>query len=177
MPTRIVPAKKAAPKTVKPKAPAGKPPTRKPPARSGAAKKPAPVEQASLQDLLARLSKLELAGLAGRLVDGWRKDLQALVSASQRSYAGLQEVVARQTAQIKDAASELHGVGKVMAVAGTAESVRRLDDLAAAALQLALNDIRELSDMTAKSQREAYELVQQRVADNLDEVQRALREK
>jgi len=177
MPTRIVPAKKAAPKTVKPKAPAGKPATRKPPVRSGAAKKSTPVEQASLQDLLARLSKLELAGLAGRLVDGWRKDLQALVSASQRSYAGLQEVVARQTAQIKDAAGELRSVGKVMAVAGTAESVRRLDDLAAAALQLALNDIRELSDMTAKSQREAYELVQRRVAENLDEVQRALRQK
>jgi len=62
-----------------------------------------------------------------------------------------------------------------MGVAGASESVRRLDDLAVGALQLALNDIRELSDMAAKSQREAYELVQRRVAENLDEVQSALR--
>jgi phasin family protein len=171
-----MPTRTAAPKKTAAKAAGKKTPARKAPPRA-VASPPAALDEASLQDLLARLSRLELAGLAGRLVDGWRKDLQALVTASQRSYAGLQEVVARQTAQIKEAAGELRSVGMAMGVAGTTESVRRIDDLAVGALQLALNDIRELSDMTAKSQREAYELVQRRVAENLDEVQRALRRK
>ena len=160
---------------------AAKAATRKAPVRKTAARRAvppvsaAPPDERSLQELLGRLGRLELAGLAGRLVEGWRKDLQALMAASQRSYAGLQEVEARQTAQIKDAAGELRSVGMAMGVAGASESVRRLDDLAVGALQLALNDIRELSDMAAKSQREAYELVQRRVAENLDEVQSALR--
>jgi hypothetical protein len=189
MPTRPTVSKKAAAAAASRKEPARKKPARKAVLKAATSKAAAPRKTAlrraapapaagderSLQDLLGRLGRLELAGLAGRLVEGWRKDLQALVAASQRSYAGLQEVVARQTAQISEAAGELRSVGMVMGVAGVTESARRLDDLALAALQLALNDIRELSDLAANSQREAYELVQRRVAENLDEVQRALK--
>ena len=53
--------------------------------------------------------------------------------------------------------------------------MRNLDDLALASLKLALNDVRELADLAASSQREAFELVQQRVTENIDEVQRLLR--
>lgn len=186
MPTRPTVSKKAA--AVSRKESARKKPARKAvrkaatskaaaPRKTALRRAPAPAagDERSLQDLLGRLGRLELAGLAGRLVEGWRKDLQALVAASRRSYAGLQEVVARQTAQISEAAGELRSVGMVMGVAGVTESARRLDDLALAALQLALNDIRELSDLAANSQREAYELVQRRVVENLDEVQRALK--
>jgi hypothetical protein len=33
---------------------------------------------------------LQLAGLAGRLVTGWRTDLETIVQANRMSYAGLQ---------------------------------------------------------------------------------------
>jgi hypothetical protein len=125
---------------------------RRPRAQSAAAT----ADDASLRDLVARLAKLELAGLAGKLVQGWRTDLEAVVQASRRSYAGLQEIVQRQTAQIK-------------------ESVRNLDNLALASLQLALTDIRELAALAATSQREAFDIVQQRVTANIDEVQQLLR--
>ena len=139
-----------------------------PPAKGSAA------DAASLRDLVSRLGKLEVAGLAGRLVQGWRKDLEAIVAANRRSYARLQEVVRRQTAQIMEAVTELQTVGKVVATVGVAKSVRNLDDLALASLKLALNDVRELADLAANSQREAFELVRQRVAENIDEVQRLL---
>jgi len=132
-------------------------------------------DAASLRDLVSRLSKLEMAGLAGRLVKSWRKDLEVIVAANRRSYAGLQEVVRRQTAQIKEAASELQTVGKLVATVGVTQSVRHLDELALASLKLALDDVRELADLAASSQREAFELMQQRVAENIDEVQRLLR--
>jgi len=64
-----------------------------------------------------------------------------------------------------EAVTELQTVGKVVATVGVAKSVRNLDDLALASLKLALNDVRELADLAANSQREAFELVRQRVAE------------
>jgi phasin family protein len=174
MPTRTSPATTRLPRKTAVRKPAPKKTTTKtaakPPAEASAA-----ADAASLRDLVSRLSKLEVAGFAGRLVQGWRKDLEAIIAANRRSYAGLQEVVRRQAAQIAEAAAELQTVGKVMATVGATESVRNLDDLALASLKLALNDVRELADLAASSQREAFELVQQRVTENIDEVHRLLR--
>lgn len=176
MPTRSTTAKRPARKTAAAKASktaaaksAAK--ARGPRTQSAAAR----ADDASLRDLVARLAKLELAGLAGKLVQGWRTDLEAVVQASRRSYAGLQEIVQRQTAQIKEAVGEMQSVGKVMSTVGTKESVRNLDNLALASLQLALTDIRELAALAATSQREAFDIVQQRVTANIDEVQQLLR--
>ncbi|HRH85300.1 MAG TPA: TIGR01841 family phasin [Rubrivivax sp.] len=132
-------------------------------------------EAASLSELLARLGKLELAGLAGRLVSGWRTDLETIVEANKRSYAGLQDMVARQMAQLKERVGEVQAVAKVMSVIGPKDSVRHLDDLALASLEMALADVRELADAAAKSQREAFDLVHRRVTANIEEVQRLLR--
>lgn len=166
------PARKAAPTATKTKPVAkvdAKP--RKPRAKTSAAV----ADEASLRELAARLGKLELTGLAGKLVQGWRKDLDAITQASRKSYEGLQAVVSRQTEQIKDAVAELRAVGKVMTVIGPKESLRSLDDLAFASLELALADIRELAELAANSQREAFDIVKARVTANIDEVQQLLR--
>jgi phasin family protein len=180
-----VPTKTTAAKRVARKAAPGKTPPKKTALAKPAAKRTprarqspasaATTDTASLRELVARLSNIELAGLAGRLVQGWRKDLQAITQASQRSYAGLQAIVTRQTAQIKEAAGELQTVGKVMASLGATQSVRNLDDLALASLKLALADIRELAELAASSQREAYELMHRRITENIDDVQQLLR--
>jgi hypothetical protein len=62
-----------------------------------------------------------------------------------------------------------------MSVIGPKQSVRHLDDLALASVEMALNDVRELADAAAQSQREAFELVHRRVSANIEEVQRLLR--
>ena len=160
--------RKTAPRNAASKKTAAKPAAR-PPTKASVA------DAASLRELVSRLSKLKVAGFAGRLVQGWRKDLEVIVAANRRSYAGLEEIVRRQTSQIMEAASELQTVGKLMATVGAKESVRNLDDLALASLKLTLNDLRELADLAARSQREAFELMQHRVIENIDEVQRLLR--
>jgi phasin family protein len=173
MPTRTPAATKRAARKTAPRNAAVKKTAAQPAARPPA--KAAAADAASLRDLVSRLSKLEVAGFAGRLVQSWRKDLEVIVAANRRSYAGLEEIARRRTAQIKETVSELQSVGKVMATVGTKESARNLDDLALASLKLTLNDLRELADLAARSQREAFELMQQRVAENIDEVQRLLR--
>lgn len=148
-------------------------------ARSAAppAAPPEAAEAASLSELLARLGKLELAGLAGRLVTGWRADLETIVEANQKSYAGLQDMVGRQMAQLKERIGEVQAVAKVMSMIGPKDSARHLDDLALASVEMALNDLRELADAAARSQREAFDLVHRRVSANIEEVQRLLRSK
>jgi hypothetical protein len=178
--TKISAAKRVARKAVLGKTPSKKASLAKPIARrTTRARQPAAsaatTDTASLRQLVARLSKIELTGFAGQLVQGWRKDLLAITQASQRSYAGLQAVVTRQTAQIKEAAGELRTVGKVMTAVGARESMRNLDDLALASLKLALADIRELAELSASSQREAYELMHRRITENIDDVQQLLR--
>jgi phasin family protein len=163
---RAPPARKAAP--------AAKRPARKR-AVAPVAKTVDAAEAASLSELLARLGKLELAGLAGRLVTGWRSDLETIVDANKKSYAGLQDMVARQMAQLKERVGEVQAVAKVMSVIGPKDSARHLDDLALASVEMALADVRELAEAAAKSQREAFDLVHQRVNANIEEVQRLLR--
>ena len=115
------------------------------------------------------------AGLAGRLVTGWRTDLETIVEANKKSYAGLQDMVGRQMAHLKERIGEMQAVAKVMTVIGPKDSVRHLDDLALASVEMALADVRELADAAAQSQREAFDLVHRRVSANIDEVQRLLR--
>ena len=136
---RTTPARKAAP--------AAKRPARK---RQMAAPAPAAVdsaEAASLSELLARLGKLELAGLAGRLVTGWRSDLETIVEANRLSYAGLQDMVARQMAQLKERIGEVQAVAKVMSVIGPKDSARHLDDLALASVMPICWLVAEFGDM------------------------------
>lgn len=84
-------------------------------------------------------------------------------------------MVARQMAQLKERIGEVQAVAKVMSVIGPKDSVRHLDDLALASVEMALADVRELAEAAAKSQREAFDLVHQRVNANIEEVQRLLR--
>lgn len=173
MPTRTPATKRPARKTAADKSAAKKTVTpknaakaRKPPAGISVA------DLASLRELATRLSKLELSGLAGKFVKGWRADVAAIVQANRNSYAGLQAIARR---QVTDAVGELRTVGKLMATVGAKESVRNLNGLALASLQLALADIRELAALAANSQRETFEIVHGRATKAAEKVQRLLR--
>ena len=113
----------------------------------------------SLRELARRLRRIELTGLAGRLVKGWREDIDVLVKARKRSYAGLQAVVRRQAAQVTGAIGEWQAVGLLMARIGPGQSLTHADKLVVATFQLALADLRELANMAASSQREAFEIL------------------
>jgi hypothetical protein len=175
MSTRKSTAAKAAPR--KKPAPAGAAPVaRKASARAEkSAQAAAPEDNSSLVELLSRLGRLELAGLAGRLVQGWRKDIEVVVLANQKSLAGLQALVAEQMVRLKAHVGEVKSVAKLMTVIGPKDSVRHIDELAVASVELALSEVRELAAAAARSQQEAFELVHQRVTANIEEVQQMLR--
>jgi hypothetical protein len=135
-------------------------------AQGRAGSQAAGAQAASLSELLARLGKLELAGLAGRLVTGWRTDLETTVEANRMSYAVLQDMVGRgrEVAQPKERIGEMQAVAKVMSVIGPKDRRARSRRPGAGQRGKGLADVRELAEAAAKSPREAFDLVYRRVS-------------
>ncbi len=128
-----------------------------------------------LKGMAERLQNLPLAGAAGAIVESGRKDLQALVQANEKSYQGLQAVVQRQTEMLKSSIQEWQSAVKGMSGGDPRENLSKLDAMGKAAFKQALDDIRELSEMAARSQSEAFEVVRKRIGENVDEVSKLLR--
>src|SRR6266581_1157973 len=87
-------------------------------------------------------------GAAVKLMASRRKDLEAVVAANRKSFEGIQAVVKRQTELLKEQIGEWRSVAKVMAIAGPAQSVAQLDELAKGAFRLSLANVRELAELS-----------------------------
>jgi phasin family protein len=141
---------------------------------------PADVQEAfvkPLKGMAERLQNLPLAGAAGAIVESGRKDLQALVKANEKSYEGLQAVVQRQTEMLRSSIEDWQGTMKGLSGKDPREGFAKLDAMGKAAFKQALDDIRELSEMAAKSQADAFEVVRDRIRSNVDEVSKLLQPK
>ena len=152
--------------------------------RRPAAKKTAPKPRAAPASraaapkkagIAATLKQLDLTGVAGKLVDGRRKDLEAIVQANKKSYAGIQAVVQRQTAMLKEAIGQWQALAGSMTVAEPRESISKLNEMARASFQSSLGNIRELAELAGRSQAEAFEVLKARIQENVDEVNQLLK--
>ena len=120
------------------------------------------------------LKELDLTGVAGKLVEGRRKDLEAIVQANKKSYAGIQAVVQRQTAMLKDAIGQWQSLAGTMSAAEPRESLNKLNEMARASFQSSLGNIRELAELAGRSQADAFEVLKNRIQENVDEVSKLL---
>jgi phasin family protein len=116
------------------------------------------------------LERLNLSGVASTIAEGRRKDLAALVAANKKSYEGLQAVVARQTAMLKNAVTEWQSIAQGMSPSRGGQGLGRIDEVAKQTFTLALENIRELGELAARSQAEAFEIVRRRIMENVEEV-------
>ena len=131
----------------------------------------------NLKAMTDRLQELNLTGGAGKLLESGQKDLQALMQANEKSYQGLQTVVQRQTEMIKSAIAEWQTAAKEMPGKDPKANLAKLDELGRQSFQRAVDDIKELANLAAKSQADAFELVRQRIQANVDEVTKMLKRK
>ncbi len=123
-----------------------------------------------------RLQNLNVSGAAGALLDSGRKDLQALVQANEKSYKGLQAVVQRQTELLKSSIGEWQGVVKSLPGKDPKEGFAQLDEMGKTAFKRALDDMKELADLAAKSQADAFNLVRDRINDNVEQARKMLQQ-
>lgn len=140
---------------------------------------PADIQEAfaqSFKGITDRMQNLNITGSAATLLESGRKDIEALVEANKRSYQGLQTVVQRQTEMLRNSITEWQGAMQGMQGQDMSANLAKLDEMGKAAFQQALNDIRELADVAAKSQAEAFEIVRKRVSDNVEQVTQLLQQ-
>lgn len=100
-----------------------------------------------------------------------RKNIDALAKANHLTVESMQAIGRRQSeifrAMMEEATS---AVREVMAASSVEEKAAKQTEIIKDAFQQAVVDLRELADLVAKSQSSAIEVVQQRVAESLDEV-------
>lgn len=130
-----------------------------------------------LKGLTDRLQNLNLTDGAGKMLESRREDLKALMQANEKSYKGLQTVVQRQTEMIKSAITEWQSTAKAMPGKDPKENLATLDALGRQSFQRAIDDIKELADLAAKSQADAFDVVRKRIQANVDEVTKLLQRK
>ena len=90
-----------------------------------------------------------------------KKNIEALTEANRVAFEGWQALVHRQAEILQESVKRAVGT-----VQGEDLGTKRMD-LAAHAFETALSNMRELAEMAAKSQKEAFEIIRKRVEENL----------
>lgn len=104
-----------------------------------------------------------------------RKNIEAVTAANQLAVEGLQAVLRRQAEIVRQSLEEATSlVSDFTAVGAPEEKVVKQTELVKTTFEKALANIKELSELVAKSNSEAADVLAKRVAESLDEVKAAI---
>lgn len=105
------------------------------------------------------------------LMSSQRKNIEAVTQANKLAYDGLQAVIKRQTEILRQTLEEVTQAAKEMAEPGTAQDkAAKQTEMAKEVFERSLSNMRELSEMIAKANTEAFDLLNKRVSQSMDEV-------
>lgn len=105
------------------------------------------------------------------LVSSQRRNIEALTLANKTALEGVQAVFKRQVEILRQAVEEGQSVAKGLTEAGSPqEKVSRQTELVKDAFERALANSKELSEIIAKSNSEAFDLLNKRFFQILDEI-------
>lgn len=109
------------------------------------------------------------------IIASQRKNIEAVTAANQLAVEGLQAVLRRQAEIIRQSIEEASSlVGDLTSPTAPEEKAAKQADLVKSAFEKALANIKELSEMVAKSNSEAAEVLTKRVSESLEEVKSAI---
>lgn len=105
------------------------------------------------------------------VVAAQKKNIEALTSANQLAVEGMQAIARRQTEILRQTAEELQRNMQSLMENGAPEAkVAKSTELTKVAFEKAISNMKELSEMVAKSNGEAFDVINKRVAESLDEI-------
>ena len=125
-------------------------------------------------DIAKLMEQFKVPGVdVTKIIEAQRKDIEALTQANQAAYAGVQELARRQTEILQETMAEWQAA---MAQAGSRDGagVAQQAELAQKAFGKAFGNMRELAEITAKSQTQAWEAMQKRFHENLAEFRKLM---
>ena len=103
-----------------------------------------------------------------------RRNIEALTAANQLAVEGMQAVSRRQVEILQQTMQEASSMMQDLMASGTPEEgVAKQADLVKAAFEKALTNMKEMSEMIAKSNYEAADVISKRISANLDEIKAA----
>ncbi len=105
------------------------------------------------------------------LMASQKKNLEALTTANRLVVEGMQAIARRQTEIFRQMMEESTSAMKGMMSGGSKEdAAAKQADMAKDAFQRAVTNMRELAEMIAKSNGEAFDIINRRVSESLDEI-------
>ena len=105
------------------------------------------------------------------LLESQRKNIEAVTKANQVAFEGAQAVSQRQVEILQKAWDESTSAVKTLSATGKPEEqMVKQTELAKQAFEQSLANLRELTEIGAKSNSEAVEVITKRVAEGLDEL-------
>ena len=100
-----------------------------------------------------------------------RKNMEALTSANQLAAEGFQTVAKRQAEIIKESIEDFTSALKDLMAAGSPENnAAKQADVAKRTFERTIANMRELAELAAKSNAEAFEVINKRMVESIDEL-------
>ncbi len=100
-----------------------------------------------------------------------RKNIEALTQANQLAVQGMQAVAKRQAEILSQSMTEVQAAAQELSKAGDAKTMTaKQAELVKSAFEKALANMRELAEMVASSNTEAFDVINKRFAESLNEV-------
>lgn len=136
----------------------------------------APIGQLpTLDDLTKLFEQFKVPGVDLEALADWqRKDFEALAEANRQAYEGMQALFERRNEILQDSLAKwqasMQGVVGADAVANQAEAARQ-------GVQQAIENFRELSELEAQTRTRAWKVVQDRLQENMANLQKLLQPK
>lgn len=116
-------------------------------------------------DFTKILEQYKLPGVDfAALVERERKNIDALMQANKIAFEGWQALIRRQSEILQETMSQ------AIADARAHDVAKKQVDIAKQGFEKALDNMRELAEMAAKSQKEAFEIVRKRFDENMEAI-------
>ncbi|MBI2753448.1 MAG: TIGR01841 family phasin [Betaproteobacteria bacterium] len=129
-------------------------------------------------DVTKLLEQLKVPGIDMQaIIDARRKDVEALTQANQMAYESMQALARREAEIVQQTISEWQAAMTAMAGKNPAEMASKGTELATQAFGKALANMRELAEMASRSQAQAYDILNRRFQENLEELRKMLQPK
>lgn len=123
-------------------------------------------------DILKMMSEFRVPNLdLETLISTQRRNVEAMVRAQQLALEGAQAVSRRQAEIMRQMMEEMGGaMAAVISTTAPEERAAKQTEMATAALERALANMRELAELVSKSNREAIDVINGRLVESLNEV-------
>ena len=128
-----------------------------------------------LDDIKKLTEKFQLPGVdVAALVDWQRKDLETLVEANRQAYEGVRALIERRNEILQETLAQWQAAVKD---ATSSEAIAKQAEAGKQGVQKVIANIRELAEMEAQSRNNAWKVVQDRMQENLANLQKLLQPK